>query len=98
VPVWSPVVADTPQKLLGKLADAGEEAISKVGDMAGLQRLSTAVSGMRDRLDEVQKRLRGLDEIERRLDVLEKRVDELSKPKRTRAASSKSAAAKRSAG
>ena len=90
-------MADTPQKLLGKLADACEEAISKVGDMPGLQRLSTAVSGMRDRLDEMQKRLRGLDEIERRLGVLEKRVDELSKPKRTRAPSSKPAAAKRSA-
>jgi hypothetical protein len=91
-------VADAPQKLLGKLADAGEEAISKVGEMPGLNRLSTAVSGMRERLDEMQKRLRGLDEIEQRLDRLEKRVDELAKPKRTRTSSPKSSAAKRSAG
>jgi hypothetical protein len=86
-------VAETPQNLLGKLADAGEEAISKVGDMPGLNRLSAAVTNMRERLDEMQKRLRGLDDIERRLDVLEKRVAELSKPKRT----TRSSAAKKSA-
>jgi hypothetical protein len=87
-------VAETPQNLLGKLADAGEDAISKVGDMPGLNRLSAAVTNMRERLDEMQKRLRGLDEIERRIDVLEKRVAELSKPKRT---TRSSAAAKKSA-
>jgi DNA repair ATPase RecN len=89
-------MADAPQKLLGKLADAGEEAISKVGEMPGLNRLSNAVTGMRERLDEMQKRLRGLDEVEERLDRLEKRVNELSKPKRTRASSSKSSPTKRS--
>ena len=83
-------MADAPQKLLGKLADAGEEAISKVGDMAGMQRLSSAVGGMRERLDEMQKRLRGLDEIEQRLEKLEKRVDALAKPKRPRSSSSSS--------
>jgi uncharacterized coiled-coil protein SlyX len=86
-------VAETPQNLLGKLADAGEDAISKVGDMPGLNRLSAAVTNMRERLDEMQKRLRGLDDIERRLDVLEKRVAELSKPKRT----TRSSPAKKSA-
>jgi hypothetical protein len=86
-------VAETPQNLLGKLADAGEEAISKVGDMPGLNRLSAAVTNMRERLDEMQKRMRGLDEIERRLDVVEKRVAELSKPKRA----TRSSAAKKSA-
>jgi TolA-binding protein len=91
-------VADTPQNLLGKLADAGEEAISKVGEMPGLQRLTTAVSGMRERLDDMQKRLRGLDEIEQRLERLEKKVAELSKPKRPRSSSAKPSASKRSAG
>ena len=92
-------MADNPQNLLGKLADAGEEAISKVGDMPGLQRLSSAVGGMRERVDEMQKRLRGLDEIELRLARLEKRVDELAKPKRPRSSSSSSkSTTKRSSG
>jgi hypothetical protein len=93
-------VAEPPQNLLGKLADAGEEAISKVGDMPGLNRLSAAMTNTRERLDELQKRVRGLDEIERRLDVLEKKVAALSKPKRTTrtaASSSRSSTAKRSA-
>jgi hypothetical protein len=35
-----------------------------------------------DLLDEVQKRLTGLDELERRINELERRVDELSRPPR----------------
>jgi predicted nucleic acid-binding Zn-ribbon protein len=79
------------QNLLGRLADAGEEAISKVSEMPALHRLTTTMTTLRERVDEMQKRLRGLDEIETRLAALEKRVDELAKPRRTtRSSSSKS--------
>ena len=64
--------------LLSKLADRGEEAISKVGDVPGAQRLLDAAGGMRDRLDDIQKRLRGLDAIEKRLTALERKVDKMS--------------------
>jgi hypothetical protein len=79
-------MADT-QNLLGRLADAGEEAISKVN---ALNRLSTTITSLRERVDDMQKRLRGLDEVEKRLAALEKRVDELAKPKRSSSSSSKS--------
>jgi hypothetical protein len=76
-------------KLLGRLADAGEDAIQKMGDMPGVQRFLTTLNTLPDRLDEMQRKLRGFEELERRLERLEKRVDDLAKPKRAAASSSK---------
>ena len=67
--------------LIGKIADAGEEALHRVTDMAGAEKVMEAVHGMRDRLDDVQKRLVGLDAIEKRLAALEQRVEELAAEK-----------------
>ncbi len=71
------------QNILGRLADAGEEAISKVSEMPALHRLAATMTTLRERSDEMQKRLRGLDDVEKRLTALEKKVDALAKPKRT---------------
>lgn len=74
-------MARAPQKdLLSRLADAGEEAIQKLADMPGAQRAVEAAGGLRDRLDELQKRVRGMEELERRVAKLEK---ELAALKRT---------------
>ena len=88
-------------KILNRLADAGEDAIQKVGEMPGVQRFLTTINTLPDRVDEMQKKLRGLEELERRLARLEKRVDDLAKPKRTTASkpsSSSKPAAKKSSG
>ncbi|MBI4172744.1 MAG: hypothetical protein HY511_08275 [Actinobacteria bacterium] len=74
-------MARAPQKdLLSRLADAGEEAIQKLADMPGAQRAVEAAGGLRDRLDELQKRVRGIEELEHRVAKLEK---ELAALKRT---------------
>jgi len=84
--------------LLTMLADRGEEAIQRLSDAPGADRVLGAAQALRDRLDEIQKRLRGLDAIERRVEALEKRVDSLSGAKSRstktpkRASSSKSGA------
>ena len=79
-------MADKGQKdLLTRLSDAGEEALSRVAGSPATTRLLETVSGMRDRLDDMQKKVRGLDALERRVTRLEERVDELSKPKRATA-------------
>ena len=78
--------------LLTRLSDVGEEALSRVAGSPTTTRLLDSVGGMRERLDDVQKKVRGLDALEKRVAKLEKRVDELSKPKRT-AASTRSRAA-----
>ena len=41
---------------------------------------------MRDRVDELQKKVRGIDELERRVAALEQRLEEVSGPKRRRRA------------
>jgi hypothetical protein len=64
--------------LLSRLADAGEEAIQRLGEVPGGDRVTGAVTSLRDRVDEMQKRVRGIDELERRLTALEKRVDSIA--------------------
>ena len=84
--------------LLGRLSDVGEEALSRVAGSPTASRVFDSVGGMRERLDDVQKKLRGLDALERRVEKLEQRVEELSKPKRsTSGARSPTATTKRAA-
>jgi hypothetical protein len=64
--------------LLHKLADKGEEAISKLADVPAADKVVGAVTGMGKRLDEMQKRVRGLESIEKRVAALERRVDKLA--------------------
>jgi DNA repair exonuclease SbcCD ATPase subunit len=67
------------QDLLGRLADLSEEAIQRLSDAPGADRFLQALNSFRERLDELQRRVRGLEELERRLAALEKKVERLSK-------------------
>jgi uncharacterized protein YoxC len=69
--------------LLTRLSDVGEEALSRVAGSQATSRVLESVGGMRERLDDVQRKVRGLDALEKRVAKLEKRVDELSKAKPT---------------
>jgi hypothetical protein len=69
--------------LFTRLAEVGEDAINKIADMPAANKLTDAVNGLRTRVDELQRRVRGLDELEQRVAVLEKRVDELGGKKPT---------------
>jgi hypothetical protein len=71
-------MAESPQKnLVTRLADVGEEAIQRLGGAPGGDRLVGAVNTLRNRVDEMQKRLRGLDEVQERLASVEQRLDAL---------------------
>jgi len=72
--------------LLGRLGDAGEEAISRVAGSQTANRLIDSVGGLKERLDDMQKKVRGLDELEQRVAKLEKQVADL-KPKRSSSSS-----------
>lgn len=73
-------MARGPQKdLLSRLADAGEAAIKSLGDAPGADRFLGAMTTMRDRMDELQRRVRGLEALEQRLVALERKVDRLAK-------------------
>jgi hypothetical protein len=70
--------------LLSRLADAGEEAIQRLGDVPGGERLLNAANSMRNSMDDLSKRVRGLEKLETRIAELERRVDELSGTKTTK--------------
>jgi hypothetical protein len=81
--------------LLTRLSDAGEEALSRVAGSQATSRVMETVGGMRERLEDVQKKVRGIDALEKRVANLEKRVEELSKPKRSTASRSRASTTKR---
>jgi uncharacterized protein YoxC len=78
--------------LLTRLSDAGEEAISRVAGSSTTSRLMDSVGGLRERLEDVQKKVRGLDALEARVAKLEKQLADMSKPKRASSSSSRSRA------
>lgn len=87
-------MAKAQKDFFSRLADLGEDALARFGEVPGGQRFLEAANGMRDRLDEIQKRLRGLDALERRVAALERKLDQLSKKPATAARRSASTAKK----
>ena len=74
-------MAEQKQDLLGRLADLSEGAVQRLSEAPGADRALQALKGLADKVDELQRRTRGFEELERRLTTLEKRVDSLAKPK-----------------
>ena len=64
-----------------RLADKGEEALHRLAELPGGQKAMTAVNDLRTRVDELAKKVRGLDTLEARVVKLEKEVAALRKPK-----------------
>jgi hypothetical protein len=65
--------------LLGRLADLSEEAVQRLSDAPGGEKVLGAVNTLRDRTDELQKRVRGIETLEQRLAAVERKVDKLMK-------------------
>jgi polyhydroxyalkanoate synthesis regulator phasin len=65
--------------LLSKLVDKGEEALQRVAEAPAAHRMLDTVTTLRGRVDELQKRVRGLDALEKRVAALEKKVEALSR-------------------
>jgi hypothetical protein len=74
-------MANEKQDILSRLADKGEGALSRVAGSQTTARVVESVTGLRERMDDVQKKVRGLDELEKRVAKLEKQLAELHKPK-----------------
>jgi uncharacterized protein involved in exopolysaccharide biosynthesis len=84
--------------LLGRLADMSEEAIQRLSDAPGADKLLGAMNTLRDRTDELQKRVRGLENLEKRLSALERKVDKLGSTKSTTTSKSTKATTTKSSG
>lgn len=67
------------QDLLGRLADLSEEALQKLAEAPGADRVLQTLKGLGDRVDELQRRTKGFEELERRLSALEEKVSGMAK-------------------
>jgi hypothetical protein len=65
--------------LISRLADRGEEVLSKFAETPGAHKVLELLNTSRERLDDLQKRVIGLENLERRLDEIEKRLAKLEK-------------------
>jgi hypothetical protein len=65
------------KNLVSRLADAGEQTIQRLADAPGADRFLGAMTSMRERMDDMQKKLRGLDALEKRVTTLERRLDKV---------------------
>ena len=91
-------MADQPQKnIVTRLADVGEDAIQRLGGAPGGDRLVGGVNTLRNRVDEMQKRLRGLDDIQDRLGSIEQRLDRLESTTASKSSGSRGSSTKKSA-
>ena len=89
------------QSIVDRLADLGEEAIQRIGSAPGGDRVLAAMAGTRDRLDDLQKRVRGLEALDKRVAEMERRLDKLEgkgKSSTTRKSSSTSKSSGSSSG
>ena len=64
-----------------RLADAGEEALQRLAELPGGQRALTAANDLRTRVDDLAKKVRGIDALEARVVKLEKELATLKKAK-----------------
>ena len=68
-------MAKTQQKdILSRVQDLGAEALHKLADVPGGSKLVDMANETRTRLDDVQKRLHGLDALEKRVAKLEREL------------------------
>jgi hypothetical protein len=76
--VWHDTpVARPRQSILDRLADLGEDAIQRIGSAPGGDKVLAAMAGTRDRIDDLQKRVRGLEDLDKRVVSIERRLDKL---------------------
>jgi phage shock protein A len=66
---------------MSRLTGAGEDALQKLTDLPGGQKALQAFNDLRARVDDLSKKVRGIDELEARVSKLEKEVAALKKPK-----------------
>lgn len=81
---------DEEKDFVARLADAGEEALHKLTELPGGQRAMNAMNDLRARVDDLAKKVRGIDALEERVSKLEKEVASLKRKVSSRSTASKS--------
>jgi uncharacterized protein involved in exopolysaccharide biosynthesis len=69
--------------LITRLADAGEDALQRLAELPGGQRALNAVNDLRSRVDDLGRKVRGIDALEARVAKLEKELAAVKKQGRS---------------
>jgi DNA-directed RNA polymerase sigma subunit (sigma70/sigma32) len=85
------------KNIVERLTGAGEEAIQRLGNTPGADKLAAALSALRDRVDEMQKSVRAIDKLEKRLGTIEQRLEKLEGKSASSRSRKTSSSSKRSA-
>jgi hypothetical protein len=83
------------EDVIGRLAGRGEQALQRLADLPGGNRVLTAFNDLRARVDDLSKKMRGVDQLEQRVARLEKEIAALKraqKPAAPKAAPARKAA------
>lgn len=72
--------------VITRLAGKGEEAIKRLTDLPGGQRALDAFNDLKLRVDDLSRRVRGVDELEKRVTKLEKELAALKRAQKHDAA------------
>jgi ubiquinone biosynthesis protein UbiJ len=81
--------------VLGRLADRGEEALQRLADLPGSSRVAKGFNELKARVDELGKKVRGIDALEARVTKLEKELATLKRASKPAAAKPKATATRR---
>jgi hypothetical protein len=73
--------AGSEKDFVSRLTEAGEDALQRLSDLPGGQRAVGAFNDLRNRVDELSKKVRGIDELEERVAKLEQEVASLKRSK-----------------
>ena len=72
-------MAERKQDLMAQLTDLSEAAIQRLSEAPGADKAREALKKLADRVDELQRRTKGYEQLEHRLTALEKKVAALAK-------------------
>jgi len=88
----------TEKDVIARLAGRGEEALSRLTELPGGARALKGLNDLRDRVEELSKRMRGVDALEQRVAKLEKELAALRRSQKPAATQTRSRKATRPTG
>ena len=89
-------MTDRKQDIMGRLTDLSEEAIQRLAEAPGADKVAKAFKSLAARMDELQRRSTGYEDLDKRLKTLEKKLAAMTKNEKKASAAAKSAAGKKS--
>ncbi len=90
----APNTAKEEADVITRLAARGEQTIARLADLPGGAKALGAVNDLRSRVDELGKKVRGIDELEKRIAKLEREVASLKRAQKPKAATAPAGAEK----